>query len=1066
MYSESKYRAKLVKGKKGWLVKGLMFSTLLFGSFLIDTTITHASEWQPNSVESIKAKLQDGQNSYTFEEGDTFYNIGLEVNVKWQTLMEINGFSEGSQYTVPVGTTIIFDGAKITVTDPSGQIVNEKFLTTDDKIDPTRSFADQKSDVPRTGISSSNTYQPNSGSAINEQANDSSMNQSPQQKPNDPTISNDIQKAKEQAEKEKQEAEKAKEQAEKEKQAAEKAKQEAERRLTEALNVENDNTLADLQAKRDAAVQNVTNAQATYDAEAAKLPAIDSQAVAAQADQANAQAAVAQAQSAVTAAQTGINEVSARITTIQGQIQALQAQATESGDDAAMTQLTALQGQLAAAQGELDTYNGQLASAQGELNNASGRLQAANDVLANAMTQKAAIEAAILNAKNALTAAQNELNSLPTDVSALTSDEAKRIQAELAQWNKRIAELDNQIAALDDQIINLSNQIKLLDEQLANTSNDFKQVETDAKNAEAAIADDTVVDNANTTATGVENNMPQVKPAPVNEDRYETIYVDEVGNVISDTTGYIKISEEQLEPVIETLENGDTITTHTTKVVYHKIVNTDKFEVIAVDTLGNMLSDTTGYIKVSEEDLAPVIETLPNGDTVTTYTKQETYRKLENMERHDVVNVDEEGNVLNDLTGYVKVLESDPVITTETLPNGDTITIYTITVVYHLVVNEDKFVIINVDENGIALSDLAGYVKVSEENLDPVVETLANGDTVTTYTTRIIYHKVANEDKFVTINVDEAGNVLSSLDGYVKVSESEPVKTVKTLANGDTVTTYTTTVTYHKVINEDKFVTVNVDEAGNTLTDLTGYEKVSESEPVKTVETVANGDTVTTYTTTVTYKKIQKDEVIENIKPATDDVITQIKDQVQRDDTGVSIEQADQLTDVNFAKNVADQFINLVHEEQDQYGESKVNLTQDDAAYREIASRAVEVMYNFSHNTPSNTLPDGTYTIDREKGSQELMFNTENIAKFTISKARVQEDSTILARLIAETMFEQFIANERDSYRNGGSGQYMHYQNIIASGYSDMALSVFMVDNGGYYTISVAVTTGNTATVR
>ncbi|MFR3734174.1 MAG: hypothetical protein ACLTW7_16135, partial [Enterococcus sp.] len=125
------------------------------------------------------------------------------------------------------------------------------------------------------------------------------------------------------------------------------------------------------------------------------------------------------------------------------------------------------------------------------------------------------------------------------------------------------------------------------------------------------------------------------------------------------------------------------------------------------------------------------------------------------------------------------------------------------------------------------------------------VETLANGDTLTT-TTTITYHKIANIEKQVTINVDEAGNPLTSLEGYFKLSESEPVKTVETLANGDTVTTYTITVTYHKIQNEDKYVTKHVDEAGNELTDLTSYRKISESEPIKTVETLANGDTITT----------------------------------------------------------------------------------------------------------------------------------------------------------------------------------------------------------------------------
>lgn len=1023
--STLKYRAKMRKSGKKWIVKGMLFSTIMLGgTLLFEDSIAEASEWQANTVETIKAKLVEGQNSYTFEDGDTFYNIGLAVNVRWQTLMEINGFEAGSQYTVPVGTTITFDGAKVTVTDKDGQIVNEKVLTNEDKIDPSKTFANQSSDSPSTGNSSTNNrgkVDDTTSANYSASGNKAGVTNNPSkpetnrekdkqvQKPEEPTTNDDAQKQKEEAERAKAEAEKAKQEAEKAKQEAERQKQEAEKRLTDALNAENSNTLADLQAKRATATQNVANAQASYDAESAKLPALDQQIATAQASQANAQAAVNAAQGAVTTAQAGVNDATARISALQSQIAALQGQATESGDESAQTQLTALQGQLAAAQGDLNTYNGQLATAQGQLDATSAQLATATASLNDASSQRAGVEASIASAQAALTAAQNEFNNLPTNVEASNSEAAKKIQAELAEWNKKIADLNNQIASLDNQISDLANTIAALDEQVSNAGTEFDQVESDANDTKDSVADDSAIGNANDTVTDVENNIPDVKPAPTNEDKYVTINVDEAGNTLSDVTGYVKVSESEAVKTVETLPNGDTITTYTTTVTYHKVVNEDKHVTVMVDTDGNELSDTNGYIKVSEEQLDPVVETLPNGDTVTTYTTREVYRKLANTERHDVINVDEDGKTLSDLTGYVKVLESEPVITTETAENGDTITVYTVTVTYHKIANEDKHVTINVDTEGNELSDLTGYVKVSEEDLNPVVETLANGDTVTTYTKR---------------------------------------------------------VTYRKVQNIDKHVTVNVDTDGKTLSDTTGYEKVSESEPVKTVETLPNGDTVTTYTTTVTYKKVQKDEIIENIKGANDSDIKKIKDQVVKDDTGVSIEQADKLTNVDLSKQIGDQFIEMVQKEQQRYGEDQVNLTKDDAAYREIASRAVEVMYNTSHELPSNTLEDGTYTIDREPGSQEMMFNTENIAKFTISKSKVNGDSAILAKLIAETMFESFVADERDAYRDGAAGEYMHYQNIIASGYSDMALSVFMVDNGSYYTISVAVTTGKTTTVR
>ncbi|MGO3733358.1 MAG: LysM peptidoglycan-binding domain-containing protein [Vagococcus sp.] len=118
-----------------------------------------------------------------------------------------------------------------------------------------------------------------------------------------------------------------------------------------------------------------------------------------------------------------------------------------------------------------------------------------------------------------------------------------------------------------------------------------------------------------------------------------------------------------------------------------------------------------------------------------------------------------------------------------------------------------------------------------------------------------------NEDKFLTINIDTYGNVLTSTDGYSFVSESTD-KSVETLPNGNTITTHTTTRIWKKDVtpteptNTDKYVTIDVDTDGNKLSDTTGYDFVSESTDGG-VKVVINelGDTVTTYTTTVVWEK-------------------------------------------------------------------------------------------------------------------------------------------------------------------------------------------------------------------
>lgn len=116
-----------------------------------------------------------------------------------------------------------------------------------------------------------------------------------------------------------------------------------------------------------------------------------------------------------------------------------------------------------------------------------------------------------------------------------------------------------------------------------------------------------------------------------------------------------------------------------------------------------------------------------------------------------------------------------------------------------------------------------------------------------------------NKDVYVTVNVDENGSVLDSTAGYEFVSEATDKK-VDTFENGNTVTTYTTTKTWKESsnptdpTNENKYVTINVDTNGNVLSSVEGYSFVSEATQ-SGVETLPNGNTVTTYTTTKTWKK-------------------------------------------------------------------------------------------------------------------------------------------------------------------------------------------------------------------
>lgn len=874
--TEQKYRAKMVKGKKGWLIKGMLFSTFLFGgAFLVESEAVQAAEWQVNSADTIKATLKENQSSYTFVEGDTFYNIALAVNVKWETLMTANGFELGSQYSVPVGTTISFDGSKMTVTNAAGEVISETQLNNYDKIDTAQPFAGQA-----TTNQPAKTY-----TGANNKPNTSLPITKPSTPSKNPTA-------------DKEEAESQLEEAEKDKEQVEKEKEEVEKELA-ALNKSNNGTLLDLQAKRDDLQQKVEEAQTAHDLQLAAVTNAEAKIVEATTAQTAAQTALENAQTTLATAQVNADAAQNRVNDVQAQMDALTKQATTANDAAAQAKLAALQLEMDAAQTSLTTY-------QNELNVATDNLAAAQTNYDTTTTQLTTVEAELATARAnveaaqvALVTAETELNSLPEMVTASTVEEAKKLQKQLADFEARLKELDTHITTLKDKIEKLDQQITQLDQQAGQNKKDFEEIKDSADNVVEHLPDETPVTNANDTANNTEKELPEIN----------------------------------------------------------------------------------------------------NGGTTT--------------------------------------------------PS-----------------NEDKYVTVNVDEAGNVLTDLTGYVKVSKSEAVKTVETLPNGNTITTYTTTVTYHKTSNTDKSVTYHIDEVGNPIDEADlvNYVELSRDNSV-TVETLPNGDTVTTQITTIVYRKINDINKHVTITIDEEGNVITDLTGYTKISESEAVKTVEMLANGDTITKYTTTVTYKKdvvAPTDPIIDNIKSSKDNDVIAVKDQILKDDTGVSIQQAEKLADADLTLKVMDEFIKMVNKEQVDFNETQATITKDNAAFKELAGRSVEVMYHFEHDMPSNMIEGEDYVINRESGEIQMMFSNENIAQHSISKSTVDGDSNKLALLIAQAMFKHYVEDERDAYRNGATGQYLHYENIIASAKSDMVGSIFIVDNGDYYTVSSVVVTGNT----
>lgn len=147
-YVEEKKKFLLRKSStRGWFVVGIS----MFGMFLFNAGAPQASaaEWVANSPEQISSRITEGQKSLTMVEGDTVWNIGVALNIKdpMQLLFD-NGFKDGEQFTIPVGTVISWDGNHITVTDPAGNVVKETTVQDSDKMDASKTVAGQASDTP------------------------------------------------------------------------------------------------------------------------------------------------------------------------------------------------------------------------------------------------------------------------------------------------------------------------------------------------------------------------------------------------------------------------------------------------------------------------------------------------------------------------------------------------------------------------------------------------------------------------------------------------------------------------------------------------------------------------------------------------------------------------------------------------------------------------------------------------------------------------------------------------------------------------------------------------------
>ncbi|MBL1228022.1 MucBP domain-containing protein [Enterococcus sp. BWB1-3] len=149
-------KKQMYKAKKQWVVAGATVAMGLGIIGLSNTTEVHADTWVPNTAEEIATRLDVNSGSYTFIEGDTYWELAQVLNIKPFKLMEMNGLSDGDQYTIPVGHVVHWDGNHVTVKDTEGNTVSDVVIRDEDKVDPSKPVAGQNSDTPKIPVQSDN----------------------------------------------------------------------------------------------------------------------------------------------------------------------------------------------------------------------------------------------------------------------------------------------------------------------------------------------------------------------------------------------------------------------------------------------------------------------------------------------------------------------------------------------------------------------------------------------------------------------------------------------------------------------------------------------------------------------------------------------------------------------------------------------------------------------------------------------------------------------------------------------------------------------------------------------
>lgn len=636
--SEEKHRVKMKKVKKHWVTVGMTTIVGLGVIGLSEGVEASADTWKPTSLEEMKTrvKLEDGK--YTFQSGDTFWAIGNAINIKPEKLMELNNFAPGTQYSVPIGTTIYWSGDNVTVKDQAGNVIAQETIKAKDKVNPSLPVGGNSINTTNTNGgnvkgNSSNTNSNNGGSNTNNETNSTVKDEENQgnnngnqgngnnggtttpSKPNPVPPVNPVDPNKP-TPPELTELEKLKAQLAELKAQLEVAKAELSQAQTELENAKAGNTSSkeEIQAKISEQQTIIDTAQATITTKQADLASIESQLAVANTDLnsaqnnlANANQALSTAQSNTATAQQAFDAANTALLADPSNPALQQAVSdTQSALNSAQQQETQAVNNQASAQTAVNTAQSTIDTLNSSKQQATNELSTAQSTLSTAQNEKANLEQQLANAGN-------------TDIPAL--------EAKVEEKKKIVAELEAEIKRVEEKIAELEGKekptppVEVDKSALSNLVNSVKATDTSKYTDDTVSAFTNALANANSVLSNAKATQEQVNTALSN---LQSAY-----NNLAEKSEENKVDKSALQELINSVKDID-LSVYTDESV-------EKFNT-ALSTANTVLSNekaTQSQVDSAKSALQNAYDSL-NFKPIETVNKNELSNLLDVLSKADL----------------------------------------------------------------------------------------------------------------------------------------------------------------------------------------------------------------------------------------------------------------------------------------------------------------------------------------------------------------------------------------------------------------------------------------------